>query len=261
MAEVDGQGGRQGSQIDCLVSALNAKSLKGGTLLVTPLIGPVPPSDDGPEPPVYALAQGVLRLDDSSNLTNARISRGCRLERNINNLFVKDNKITLVIRAPHARFAVADEVVFAINHGKGLAGPAGMPIARAVDQVTVEVQILEQYRSNPVQFATIVLQQGLRKLPNVATVVIHETTGIISMTGDLKISRAAVRHNNLLVQAGDPDAVSQFMEVDMEADTSVSTLTALVQSLNALRVPDSDVIDIIRNLDELGAIQGHVVYK
>ena len=65
----------------------------------------------------------------------------------------------------------------------------------------------------------------------------------------------------MMVQAGRPGAVSQFMGVDMEADTSVPTLTALVQSLNALRVPDSDVIEIIRNLDELGAIQGHVVYR
>lgn len=136
-----------------------------------------------------------------------------------------------------------------------------MPIARAVDQVTVEVQILEQYRSNPVQFATIVLQQGLRRLPNVATVVINETTGGIAISGDLKISRAAITHNNMLVQAGDPAAVSQFMEVDMEADTSVPTLTALVQSLNSLRVSTPDMIHIIRNLDELGAIQGHVVYK
>lgn len=261
MAEVDGQGARQGSQIDCHVSALNAKSLKGGTLLVTPLIGPVPPTDEGPEPPVYALAQGVLRLDDSSNLTNARITRGCRLERNINNLFVKDNKITLVIRAPHARFSVAQEIESAINDNKKLAGPDGMPIAHAVDQVTVEVQILQQYRSNPVQFAALVLQQDLQELPNVASVVINETAGVIAISGDLKISPEAIQHKNMQVFVGDSGAVSQFMELDVEADSSVPTLKALVQSLNALRVATPDMIEIIRTLDEKGAIQGHVIYK
>lgn len=258
MAEIDGQGARQGSQIDCVVSAIHAKSLKGGTLLVTPLVPPVPPTDEGPEPPVFALAQGALRFDDPANTTNARVTRGCRLERNINNLFVKDNKITLVIRAPHARFAVADEIEYAVNK---IEGPAGMPIAHAIDQVTVEVQILEQYRSKPVQFANLILQQRLRQLPNVASVLIDETTGVIAISGDLTIERTAVQHKDMLVSIGDPDAVSQFMEIDMEADSSVSTLKALVQSLNALKVSTPDMIDIIRTLDDKGAIQGQVVYR
>jgi flagellar P-ring protein precursor FlgI len=261
MAEVDGQGGRQGSQIDCVVSAIYAKSLKGGTLLVTPLVPPVPPTDDGPEPMVFAMAQGALRFDDPSNATNGRITRGCRLERNINNVFVKDNKITLVIRAPHARFSVAEQIAFALNESKGLKAPEGMEIAHAVDQVTVEVQILQQYRANPVSFASLVLQQGLERLRNVASVWINETTGVIVISGDLKISREAIQHKNMVVNLGDPNAVSQFMEFDMEADSSVPTLTALVQSLNALRVSNADMIQIIRTLDEKGSIQGQVVYR
>ena len=65
----------------------------------------------------------------------------------------------------------------------------------------------------------------------------------------------------MVVYIGVPNAVSQFMELDMEADTSVPTLTALVQSLNALRVSNTDMIQIIRELDDKGAIQGQVVYR
>ena len=261
MAEVDGQGARQGSQIDCVVSAIYAKSLKGGTLLVTPLVPPVPPTDDGPEPMVFAMAQGALRFDDPSNATNGRITRGCRLERNINNVFVKDNKITLVIRAPHARFSVAEQIAAALNESEELRAPEGMDIAHAVDQVTVEVQILQQYRARPVSFAAMVLQQGLQPLSNVASVWINETTGVIVISGDLKISREAIQHKNMVVNIGDPNAVSQFMELDMEADTSVPTLSALVQSLYALRVCNTYMIQIIRELDDKGAIQGQVVYR
>lgn len=260
-AEVDGQGARQGSKVDCVVSAIHAKSLKGGTLLVTPMVPSVPPTDEGPGPTVFAMAQGALRFDDASNATNARITRGCQLERNINNVYVKDNKITLVIRAPHARFAVAEQVALAINDCKELAPPNGMDIAHAVDQVTVEVQILQQYRSDPVSFVSMVLQQKLASLPNIASVWINETTGVIAISGDLKIESTAIQHKNMLVSIGDPDAVSQFMELDMEADSSVSTLKALVQSLNALKVSTPDMIDIIRTLDEKGAIQGQVVYR
>ena len=158
------------------LSAINAKSLAGGSLMITPLIGPVPPSENGPGPLVYAMAQGPVRFDDKSMLTTGKISVGCRLERSIMNPFVKDNKITLVINRNHASFSVAEEIEAAINTSEVFKGGSGAGIAKAIDQLTVEVTILEQYRANPVQFASLVLQQRLRDLPRDSIVVVNETT-------------------------------------------------------------------------------------
>ncbi|MFW6168921.1 MAG: flagellar basal body P-ring protein FlgI, partial [Planctomycetota bacterium] len=120
-AEVPPQGGRQGDEFGCTVSAVNAESLEGGTLLLTPLLGPSPPPSiqrAGPtsrqSPPqsrpedarVYAVARGPVKLDDSDTPTSGEIVVGCRLEEDFMNPFVQDNKITVVLNRNHARFEV-----------------------------------------------------------------------------------------------------------------------------------------------------------
>ncbi len=259
-ADVPVEGARQGDEVDCTITAINAKSLVGGSLMITPLIGPVPPGDQGAEPLVYAMAQGALRFDDKSTLTTAKISVGCRLERNIMNPFVKDNKITLVINRSHASFMVAEEIEAALNTSEAFKG-ASAGIAKAIDQLTVEVTILEQYRSNPVQFASLVLQQRLRDLPRDAIVVVNETTGVITMSADLELAPSLVTHQNMTIDIGNGVGASQFVGLDPGEDTSVPTLKALVQSMNALRVSAKDMIQIIRELDHSGAIYGHVIYR
>ncbi len=260
-ADVPVEGARQGDEIDCTITAINAKSLVGGSLMITPLIGPVPPGDQDAEPLVYAMAQGSLRFDDKSTLTTAKISVGCRLERNIMNPFVKDNKITLVINRSHASFTVAEEIEAAINTSEAFKDASGTGIAKAIDQLTVEVTILEQYRSNPVQFASLVLQQRLRDLPRDAIVVVNETTGVITMSADLELAPSLVTHQNMTIDIGNEVGASQFVGLDPGEDTSVPTLKALVQSMNALRVSAKDMIQIIRELDHSGAIYGHVIYR
>ena len=260
-AEVPVEGARQGDEIDCTISAINAKSLAGGSLMITPLIGPVPPSEDGPGPLVYALAQGPVRFDDKSMLTTGKISVGCRFERSIMNPFVKDNKITLVINRNHASFSVAEEIETAINTSEVFKGGSGAGIAKAIDQLTVEVTILEQYRANPVQFASLILQQQLRDLPRDSIVVVNETNGVITMSADLELAPSLVTHQNMTIDIGNGVGATQFVGLDPAENTSVPTLKALVQSMNALRVSAKDMIQIIRELDNSGAIYGHVIYR
>ncbi|MHB8969672.1 MAG: flagellar basal body P-ring protein FlgI [Pirellulaceae bacterium] len=260
-ADVPVEGARQGDEVDCSVSALNAKSLAGGSLMITPLIGPVPPSENGPGPLVYALAQGLVRFDDKSMLTTGKISVGCRFERSIMNPFVKDNKITLVINRNHASFSVAEEIETAINTSEVFKGGSGAGIAKAIDQLTVEVTILEQYRANPVQFASLILQQQLRDLPRDSIVVVNETNGVITMSADLELAPSLVTHQNMTIDIGNGVGAAQFVGLDLAENTSVPTLKALVQSMNALRVSAKDMIQIIRELDNSGAIYGHVIYR
>ncbi|MFO7904250.1 MAG: flagellar basal body P-ring protein FlgI [Pirellulaceae bacterium] len=278
-AEVPPHGGRQGDEFGCTVSAVNAESLQGGTLLLTPLLGPSPPPTarqvgptSGQSPPrsrpedarVYAVARGPVKLDDPDAPTTGKIAVGCRLEEDFMNPFVKDNTITLVPNRNHARFGVAEEVAFQINNDPEFGGAADdsrPKIARAANPHTIEVTIPEQYISTPVQFAARLLEVRLPVIPNVETVVVNETTGVISMSADLEIAPHALQHESMVVEIAGGTPVGQFSEFNPGGDTSVPTLQALVQSLNSLRVSAEDVIEIIRVLDRAGAIHGHVIYE
>jgi flagellar P-ring protein precursor FlgI len=97
-ATIPAAGGRQGDKIDCIVSSIgSAKSLVGGRLFLTPLIGP-----DKNNPRIYAFAEGLLTIDDTTVPTTGRIFEGCRLEEDFFNAFVKDGLITLVLDKNHA---------------------------------------------------------------------------------------------------------------------------------------------------------------
>ena len=265
-AEIPVQGGRQGDELDCMVSAVNAKSLESGQLLMTPMLGPVQPGQRPEDARIYAFAHGPIHLDDKENPTTAKISLGCRLERSFQNPFVKDNKITLVINRSHARFAVAEEIVIAINGDTTKANvfgsPPGQEIAKAIDQLTIEVNIPQAYQDDPVPFVSLVLEQRVPIVPNDSIVVVNETTGVITMSADLEIAATAVTHKNMVIDIGSGLGASQFVDLDPSAvDTAAPTLKALVQSMNALRVNAKDMIEIIRELDRSGAIYGHVIYR
>ena len=89
----------------------------------------------------------------------------------------------------------------------------------------------------------------------------NETTGVIAMSGNLEIAPSAVTHQNMVVDIGGDFTASQFVELAPSANTSAPTLEALVQALNTLRVPAHDMIDIIKELDQRGAIYGRVIYR
>lgn len=263
-AEIPEQGGRQGDEFDCTVSAVTAKSLQGGVLLLTPLLGPIPAGERPEEARIFAFARGAIRLDNPESPTTAKISLGCRLEQSILNPFVKGDKLTLVLGRGHARFEVAEEVAFQINNDpefktSGVETRSG--IARPVDQMSVEVTIPEAYRQKPVEFAARVLEVRLPIIPKIETVVVNETTGVISMSADLEIAPSALQHQNMVIEIGDGIDISQFVALDPRSNTSAPTLQALVQALNSLRVSARDMIAIIRVLDRAGAIHGRVIYE
>jgi flagellar basal body P-ring protein FlgI len=98
-------------------------------------------------------------------------------------------------------------------------------------------------------------------IPKIETVVVNETTGVISMSADLEIAPHALQHQNMVIEIGNGALASQFVELDPRANTAAPTLQALVQALNALRVSAEDMIAIIRVLDRAGAIHGRVIYE
>ncbi len=254
-AVIPAAGARQGDKVDCVVSSVgSAKSLAGGRLFLTPLLGPDPKS-----PRVYAIAQGPITLEDPDLPTTGRIHGGCQLEEDFFNVFVKDGKITLVLDPNHAGFQVAQEVTELVNSQMGFQ-TGGVAVAKALNQVCVEVTIPPQYTDDPVLFVSQVLALPLMEVPTGARVVVHERTGSIVISGDVEIGPVVVTSKNVIIEAGNAAAEGPFVPVDPQ-DPQNAKLKSLVEALNALHVPTQDVIDIIKGLARNGKLNAELIIE
>jgi flagellar P-ring protein FlgI len=249
-------GAQQGDCLDCAVSAISAKSLDGGHLMLTELKGPNPVDKT-----VYALAQGQVSLDDAARPQTGRIPLGCQLERKVENEFVKDGKLMLVMNKDHAAFQTTAFVESAINTQPDFAsGSTGQTIARAIDQVKIEVTIPKSYSDDPALFASLLLDTRLDP-PRIDTrVIINERKQVIIVGPDVEIGPVAVMHKNRLIQVGGQPE-NQAVAFDPKGDMSKPRLASLVDALNALKVPASDVIDIIKMLKHKRALFGELIIE
>jgi flagellar P-ring protein precursor FlgI len=252
-ATIPAAGAREGDKIDCVVNSIgSAKSLSGGRLFLTPLIGP-----DRTNPRIYAFAEGPITLDDPSITNNGRVFEGCRLEEDFFNAFIKDGKITLVLDQYHADFQIAQDVAELINKQLSFQN-GGNPLAKAINQVNIVVSIPLQYRDDPVLFVSQVLSLPILEPQSVPRVVINERSGSIVISGDVEIGAAVVSHKNIVVETGGARAAQPFMPVD-PADPNAPKLKALVETLNALHVATPDIIDIIKGLDRNGKLHAQLI--
>ncbi len=254
-ATVPGAGARQGDKIDCVVSSIGgAKSLAGGRLFLTPLLGPNPQN-----PRVYALAEGAITIEDAEQPMTGRVFGGCRLEEEFFNAFVKDGKITLVLDSNHTGFEVAQEVAAKIDEQIGFQS-SGVPLAKALNQVSIEVTIPPQYKEDPVLFVAQVLELPLLDVPTGPRVVIHERAGSIVISGDVEISPVVVTHKNVVIETGEPAPASRFVAMNTERPDNPK-LKALVEALNAVQVPTKDIIDIIKGLERNGKLNAQLIVQ
>ncbi len=264
---------RRGSRIDVTVSALgDAKSLQGGLLVVTPLLGA-----DGE---VYAVAQGTVQVGgfqaegEAASITKGvptvgRIPAGAIVEREVPFALDDLDRIRIALRNPD--FTTARRVAEAIDRHLGLRA------ARVLDPATVELRVPEAYRGrNAVLLAE--LEQLTVEPDQPARIVIDESTGTIVIGEKVRISRVAVAQGNLTVRVREAPQVSQppalsggttavvpRTEVRAEEpapklavlDTG-TTLEELVDGLNALGVGPRDMIAIIQAIRAAGALQADI---
>ena len=255
-ATIPAAGARQGDRLDCVISSIgSAKSLSGGRLFITPLIGPDPKN-----PRVYAFAEGPITIETPSIPTTGRIHDGCRLEEDFFNVFTKDNKITLVLEKNHADFQVAQDVVELINTQLKMQTSSEMPMARALNQGNVEVLIPGQYRDDPVSFVSQVLALPILEPRTGARVVINERSGSIIISGEVEIGSVAVTHKNIVIETGGASTAKPFVAVD-SVDPSSPRLKALVEALNAVHAPTEDIIEIIKGLDRNGKLHAPLIVE
>ena len=93
-----------------------------------------------------------------------------------------------------------------------------------------------------------------------ARVVINEKTGSVVIGGDVEIGSVVVTHKNIVVETGDNTTASRFVPLDVEK-TSTAKLKSLVESLNAVKVPTEDIIDIIKGLERNGKLHGSLIIE
>jgi flagellar P-ring protein precursor FlgI len=265
-AKVPGVGAQQGDQLDITINAINAKSLDGGYLMLTPLLGP-----RADNPTVYALAQGPISVSPDGPPTTARIKAGCKMESTIQASFHVDGKITLILDSDFATFDTTQRIEDEINNLAALtlgdlsSTPATTASqtrtqARAVDQLHVEVMIPELYRDNPIKFISFLLNIPIQLSSHSTRVVINERDGVVVIGEDVEIAPVLVTHRNLRIEAGGRTRDSMASIGDGK-EVENPKLKALADALNALDVPTDDLIAIIKTLKRKGDLYGEVIFE
>ncbi len=239
---------RIGDKMDITVSSMgDAKSLKGGTLLMTPLKGV-----DGR---VYGLAQGSLSLaipdgagDRDSHLLVGRVVNGASVEQEIP--FKLNGKRTLVLSLFRPDFTTAKRMADTIN------ASIGEGSAKIIDASALNLNVPDSmWEKNVAEFVADI--ETLSVIPDtVAKVVINEKTGTIVIGSDVTISSVAVAHGNLSVTI-DTAPGNQTQESVMNLDGS-STIGELVRGLNSLGVKPRDLISILQGIKAAGALQAEL---
>jgi flagellar P-ring protein precursor FlgI len=260
-AKVPAAGAEPGDLVDCTLSAVSAKSLQGGYLMISALKGPNPR-----DPHVYATAQGLLVVDDASLSQTARIPNGATVEREFRNEFVDDGKITLILDKEYASFDTSAEIERLINQSPDFRSP-GMSssegVAKARGQDRVEVMIPEIYKDQVESFISYVME--IRLPPPVAnnSVIVNKRLQAIIVGADVEIAPVAVMHKNRVIQTGGAPPANEFVPLDItEAQGNRNVkLKGLVDALNALQVPTDDVIDIIVMLKQKRALSGQLIVQ
>src|SRR6185295_16715759 len=180
-ATVPPGGAQQGDLLDCTISAIGAKSLVGGQLLLTEMRGPRP--DDKT---VYGLAKGPISIEDAASPQTGRISQGLQVEARFQNEFVKNGKLVLVMNKDHASFQNTNYLADRINSQPDLYPRPGYQTARAIDQVKIEVTIPKLYEENPAHFAFLLLETRIARFQTDTKVIISERKKAVIVGADVE---------------------------------------------------------------------------
>jgi flagellar P-ring protein precursor FlgI len=257
---VPATGARRGDLLDCHVSAINGKSLAGGRLAFASLQGP-----NTLDRRVYALCQGQVTLDNPEQPMVGVILGGCQMEADVRTAFHLDGFITLIVDKNHANFQTVDgikqeiERLFqsSLNYNNSSAEELAISYVEAIDAANIRVRIPEQYKDDPVGFATELLDTTVFDPEPEARVVINSRAGSIVISGDVEIGDVIISHKNIVVEAA---AAPTFASIDADK-SGAPKLDELVNQLNSLKVPTDDMIEIIRGIERNGKLHGRLIVE
>lgn len=272
---------REGDTLDITVtSAGDARSLVGGSLLMTPL--------KAANGRVYALAQGPLsvggyRYDANGNVvqknhpTVGSVPSGATVEVGVTAQIVNaDQNVTFILAEPD--YTTANRIAAAINQ------QVGSGLAKARDAAGIEIHVSDASREQLVNYLTqienVTVEPDRR-----AKVVINERTGTVVSGGDVRISKVAISHGDLKISIATQNSVSQpFIigrggadvrtamvsnsRVDVEEQNGPGyvaptndTVADLVESLAKLKTNTRDIISILRAIKAAGALHAELIVQ
>ena len=286
---------KKGQTIDVTVSSMgNAKSLRGGSLLLAPLKGA-----DGQ---VYAIAQGNLVVggfgasgQDGSSITvnipsAGRVPNGATVEREVANNFLTDEMIRLNLHTPD--FTTADRLAQQINQ------TMGGGTAEALDAVSVAVRAPVDWRQRTA-FVAALENIEVEPGPVAARVIINSRTGTVVIGSNVRVTPAAVSHGSLVVTISETPFVSQPIAPVVQANRQVggglegqpalppvggetvvgsdsdvaidqgeasmflfepgTSLDEIVQAVNRVGAAPGDLVAILEALKQAGALRAELV--
>lgn len=262
---------RPGQAVDVVVSSMgNAKSLRGGTLLMTPL--------KGANGQVYAIAQGNLLVGGAgaeaggssvqvNQLNGGTIPGGGTVEQSVPTTYARDGVINLEMNS--SDFGSAQNVVAALNK------QFGPSTATALDGRLIQVRGPLDPQAQTA-FISHVENLQVNLPPARARVVINARTGSVVMNRTVTIDEAAIAYGNLSVvisrqpQVSQPDTpfgggqtvVADSTQIEMRSDSgslqrvkTSANLADVVRALNALGATPQDLLSILQNLKSAGALR------
>ena len=268
---------RAGSRIDVTVSAIgDAKSLLGGTLILTPL--------NAADGEIYAVAQGsviaggIAAEGDAARVvhgvpTSGTIPGGARIEREVEFEFSTLDRLRLALRTPD--FSTAAQIERVINQA------FGRNVALMADAGTIELDI-RATRAKSAAHALSDIENLLIEPESRARVVVDQRSGTIVMGENVRISRVAVAQGNLTLTIDEAPVVVQpnpFSEgealvvprtragieervgnglAEVAGETS---LADVITGLNALGVTPNDMIDILKSIKAAGALHAELIVQ
>ena len=263
--------GRQGQTIDVVVSSMgNAKSLRGGTLLMTPL--------KGVDSQVYALAQGNILVGGAgasaggssvqvNQLNGGRITNGAVIERELPSQFGVGN--TLNLQLNDEDFTMAQQIADTINRVRGYGS------AMALDARTVQVRV-PSGNSSQVRFLADIQNMSVNVTPQDAKVIINSRTGSVVMNREVTLDSCAVAQGNLSVtvnrqaNVSQPDTpfgggqtvVTPQTQIalrqsggSLQSVRSSASLNNVVRALNALGATPMDLMSILQSMQSAGCLR------
>ncbi len=266
---------REGDSMDVTVQSIgDAKSLQGGTLLMTALYAP--------NGQVFAAAQGSISIGGFSagsggntvqknHLQVGRIPNGVIIERTLEPDF--SDKIELDFLLKEYNYETATLIVQAVNdHFKDTTYEK--MLAKAVNAGRIRIKIPVEYQQNVVGFIAQI--QGLQVRASMRPkIVINERTGTIVIGHNVRISTVAVAHGNLTVTISTQETTTSNSDDDGNTETNTTTdvqvnadeeknqllvvptgatIGDLVEALNAIGVTPRDIIAILQAMKEVGAL-------
>lgn len=244
---------RAGNKLDVTVNSIgDASSLKGGTLIQTPL--------RAADKNVYAVAQGPM-LAPGEHLTVAKIPNGAMVERDIEADFSHRKMYRFTLSNP--------DLTTAARMAKTINMDLGGKYATAVDPGTIDFIVPFAYEGKGVELLSII--ESLKVYPDQkAKVIVNQKTGTVVIGENVMIDKVAISHGDITVSVAPPPqqgavrrrgpASAANEKQDrvhlIEGDQGRVSVGELVQSLNRMGIKPKDLIVILQNIKASGALQG-----